>query len=246
LRSVVGVDAEFRRAATRRRLVANGHESHPLGTLAELLANSEKQDAVVRNLEIIGEAVGNIPPEFRKKHGDIARSQIAGFRDRLIHQYFGVNWTILWDAVQEKLPTLRTQVEDLLRSEEPDDLAFPARLPEQMQHQLETWPRWYDRVTLGHIAMARTTSTLTISLPPEMLEELERVRKQEHRTRSELLREALRMYFSKRILEEAPTTAELRAIRRGRAAIARGDFVTLDELRDEVGTASRRPRKKSA
>ncbi len=87
-------------------------------TLAEFLANSEKQDAVVRNFEIIGEAVRNIPPEFRKKHSDIAWSQIAGFRDRLIHQYFGVNWTILWDVVQEKLPTLRKQVEGLLRTEE--------------------------------------------------------------------------------------------------------------------------------
>ena len=94
--------------------------------------------------------------------------------------------------------------------------------------------------------MARTTSTLTISLPPAMLRELERVRKQEHRTRSELMREALRSYFSKRIPEEAPTTAELRAIRRGRAAMARGDFVTLDELRNEMGSAPRRARKKSA
>jgi predicted transcriptional regulator len=94
--------------------------------------------------------------------------------------------------------------------------------------------------------MARTTSTLTISLPPAMLKELERVRKQEHRTRSELMREALRASFSNRIPEEAPTTAELRSIRRGRAAIGRGDFVTLDELRDEVGTAPRRSRKKSA
>lgn len=94
--------------------------------------------------------------------------------------------------------------------------------------------------------MARTTSTLTISLPPAMLKELERVRKREHRTRSELMREALRTYFSSRIAGEVPTTAELRAIRRGRAAIGRGDFVTLDELRDEVGTAPRRSRKKSA
>ena len=79
-----------------------------------------------------------------------------------------------------------------------------------------------------------------------MLKELERVRRQEHRTRSELMREALRSYFSNRILEEVPTTAELRAIRRGRAAIARGDFVTLDELRDEMGTAPRRSRGKGA
>ena len=94
--------------------------------------------------------------------------------------------------------------------------------------------------------MARTTATLTISLPPAMLKELERVRKQEHRTRSELMREALRTYFSGRFSEELPTATELRAIRRGRAAIARGDYVTLDELRDEMGTASRRTRKKSA
>jgi predicted transcriptional regulator len=79
-----------------------------------------------------------------------------------------------------------------------------------------------------------------------MLKELERVRKHEHRTRSELMREALRSYFSNRISEEVPTTSELRAIRRGRAAIASGDFVTLNELRDEVGTAPRRSRKKGA
>ena len=94
--------------------------------------------------------------------------------------------------------------------------------------------------------MPRTTSTLTISLPPAMLKELERVRKHEHRTRSELMREPLRTYFSSRIPEEAPTTTELRAIRRGRVAIARGDYVTLDELRREVGATLRRPRKKSA
>lgn len=79
-----------------------------------------------------------------------------------------------------------------------------------------------------------------------MLEELERVRKREHRTRSELMREALRSYMSNRFREAEPTQAELRAIRRGRAAIARGDFVSLDQIRDEVGTAPRRSRKKSA
>ena len=79
-----------------------------------------------------------------------------------------------------------------------------------------------------------------------MLKELERVRKHEHRTRSELMREALRTYFSSRFPEEVPTAAELRAIRRGRAAIAHGDYVSLDEFRDEVGTAPRRASKKSA
>ena len=79
-----------------------------------------------------------------------------------------------------------------------------------------------------------------------MLAELERVRKAEHRTRSELLREALRRYFSSRIPEVAPTAAELRAIRRGRAAIVRGDHVTLGDLRHKLGAAPRRTRKKSS
>lgn len=78
-----------------------------------------------------------------------------------------------------------------------------------------------------------------------MLEELESVRKAENRTRSELLREALRVYFSSRIPEAVPTSAELRAIRRGRAAIAKGDYVTLDQLHHELGTSGRRTRKKS-
>ena len=79
-----------------------------------------------------------------------------------------------------------------------------------------------------------------------MLAELERVRKAEHRTRSELLREALRTYFSSRVSEVAPTPAELRAIRRGRVALARGDYVTLDQLRHELGAAPRGSRRKSA
>lgn len=86
-------------------------------SLGEFIANSEKQDAVVRNFEIIGEAVRNIPPDFRKKHRDIEWSQIAGFRDRLIHQYFGVNWTILWDVVQNRLPELKEHVERLLQED---------------------------------------------------------------------------------------------------------------------------------
>ncbi len=83
----------------------------------------------------------------------------------------------------------------------------------------------------------RTREAMTISLPPEMLKEVERVRKLEHRTRSELMREALRTYFDRKLADRiarlpvyTPTAAERRAIEKGRAEIARGEHVTIDEL----------------
>lgn len=80
----------------------------------------------------------------------------------------------------------------------------------------------------------RTRQTFTISLPPEMAEKVEKTMKAEQRTRSELVREALRRYISfPRFLEESPPASELRAMRRGWAAYERGDFVTLDDLQSE-------------
>jgi Ribbon-helix-helix protein, copG family len=75
-----------------------------------------------------------------------------------------------------------------------------------------------------------------------MAEQVEKTMKVEHRTRSELVREALRTYISiRRFREEIPTPAELQAIRRGRAAYRQGDYITLDELRREDELV-RRPR----
>jgi len=90
----------------------------------------------------------------------------------------------------------------------------------------------------------RTTETMTISLPPAMARQLEKVRKREHRTRSELMREALRHYFDSRVPEVTPTRAEMAAIRRGRAEIKAGRFVTLEQLRNELAFANRGPRSK--
>jgi len=68
------------------------------------------QDAVVRNLEIIGEAVKGLPAEFRNKRKIVRWQDIAGMRDRLIHDYAGVNWEIVWDVIQTKLPEIKTQL----------------------------------------------------------------------------------------------------------------------------------------
>lgn len=101
-------------------LEAGGRIERYVGSMteSEFLGNTEKQDAVIRNLEIIGEAARNLPAEFKQRHSQVHRASIAGMRDRLIHQYFGVNWSILWDVVQNKIPELRTNVEQILQDEE--------------------------------------------------------------------------------------------------------------------------------
>lgn len=63
-------------------------------------------DAVIRNFEIIGEASKNIPAEVKSAHKDIPWKEMAGMRDKMIHEYFGVDLGIVWKTVKESLPQL--------------------------------------------------------------------------------------------------------------------------------------------
>lgn len=80
------------------------------------LSDRKTQDAVVRNLEIIGEAIKRVSVTLKEAHPDIAWKPIAGMRDKLIHDYFGVNLQLVWDVVERDLPVLKQKIGRLLEA----------------------------------------------------------------------------------------------------------------------------------
>lgn len=81
---------------------------------AEFSANRMKQSAIIRELEVIGEAAKNLPPEFTAKHPDVPWTRIAGMRDKLIHHYFGLNLERVWEVLEKDLPELKPKIKRLL------------------------------------------------------------------------------------------------------------------------------------
>jgi len=74
------------------------------------------QKAFVRSLEIIGEAVKNLPKEFTQVNTQVDWKSIAGMRDRLIHGYFGIDYEIVWDVVKNEIPILKQQIQGILKT----------------------------------------------------------------------------------------------------------------------------------
>jgi uncharacterized protein with HEPN domain len=79
-------------------------------------ADRKTQDAVIRNIEVLGQAVKGLSAETRADNDSIPWRQIAGMRDRLIHEYFGVDLALVWDVVARELPTLRPRIAALPES----------------------------------------------------------------------------------------------------------------------------------
>ena len=77
-------------------------------------------DAVLRNLEVIGEAVKNLSEDIKKRYPEIEWRRIAGMRDRLIHGYFGVNLQIIWETIQKRIPELKAQISSILEEVKED------------------------------------------------------------------------------------------------------------------------------
>ena len=83
-------------------------------TKEDLTKDRRTRDAVIRNLEVIGEAAKKLPAQTKRSHPGVEWKKIAGLRDILIHDYFGIDMDIVWDVVQNKLPPLADQIRHIL------------------------------------------------------------------------------------------------------------------------------------
>ena len=80
----------------------------------EYLSNREKQDSAERRLQIIGEAIVQLPQEFKDKYPDIPWAKVAGLRNRLVHEYFDTDHELVWNVIEKSLPEFKKRMEKLL------------------------------------------------------------------------------------------------------------------------------------
>jgi len=83
----------------------------------DFFGDEKTKDAVVRNLEIIGEAAKHIPEEIKRKYPEIPWQQIMGLKIRLVHAYFIVDYYVVWNIITKELPDLKTKIVEILKRE---------------------------------------------------------------------------------------------------------------------------------
>lgn len=90
--------------------------SEKLSTFDELQENEDLKRSLTRSIEIIGEASKNISVDIKLKWKEINWKEIVAMRNRLVHEYFGVNYLIVWDVMKNKIPVLKNQVVTILKN----------------------------------------------------------------------------------------------------------------------------------
>ena len=91
-------------------------ERYTRGLTFEQFSGDDKTvDAVIRGFTILGEATKNIPSTLRTRYPDVPWKDIAGMRDKLVHEYFGIRYEVLWETIKKRLPTLRSLIEAILK-----------------------------------------------------------------------------------------------------------------------------------
>lgn len=86
-------------------------------TFESFLDDTRTSDAVIRNLEVIGEAARNIPSEVKEKYPDVPWVEMYYLRNKLTHEYFGIDFEIIWDLTRNHLPENKAQIETIIRME---------------------------------------------------------------------------------------------------------------------------------
>ncbi len=84
------------------------------------IEDEEKQDAIIRKLEVAGEATKNLSAELKNKNSHIPWREIAGMRDKLIHGYFDVDIDVVWNTVTNEIPSLLSKIEEIIQALEKD------------------------------------------------------------------------------------------------------------------------------
>ncbi len=87
-------------------------------TKSKFKKNELVHSAVIRQIEIIGETVKNVPTNFKNKYPSVPWKKIAGTRDKMIHHYFGVDIAFIFDIVKKQIPILKKEIKKILKSEE--------------------------------------------------------------------------------------------------------------------------------